>query len=114
MILKLQKQLESKRYLYVGFMCHQVIEKILKALYSNIHDDIPPYTHNLFLLSDKCGLMKDMEISKRKFLDELQPLNIEARYPDYKNKIFKNLNAAVAKEILEKTRMFYKWIKDML
>ncbi len=23
--------LETKRYLYVGFMCHQVIEKILKA-----------------------------------------------------------------------------------
>ena len=23
--------LETKRYLYVGFMCHQTIEKVLKA-----------------------------------------------------------------------------------
>ncbi|HMT12966.1 MAG TPA: HEPN domain-containing protein, partial [Ignavibacteria bacterium] len=26
--------LEGKRYLYVGFMCHQAIEKILKAYFS--------------------------------------------------------------------------------
>lgn len=25
--------LEGKRFLYVGFMCHQVIEKILKGYY---------------------------------------------------------------------------------
>ena len=25
---------KTKRYLYVGFMCHQAIEKIFKALYS--------------------------------------------------------------------------------
>ena len=28
--------LETKRYLYVGFMCHQTIEKILKAYWSKI------------------------------------------------------------------------------
>lgn len=25
--------LEGKRFLYVGFMCHQVIEKVLKGYY---------------------------------------------------------------------------------
>jgi len=28
--------LESKRFLYVGFMCHQTIEKILKAYLSPV------------------------------------------------------------------------------
>ena len=28
--------LKSKRYLYVGFMCNQVIEKIFKAYYVKI------------------------------------------------------------------------------
>lgn len=30
--------LESGRYLYVGFMCHQAIEEILKAYYAKFHD----------------------------------------------------------------------------
>jgi len=29
--------LETKRFLYVGFMCHQAIEKILKAIKSYLH-----------------------------------------------------------------------------
>lgn len=36
-----QAMLETKRYLYVGFMCHQVIEKILKA-YWTIKLEEPP------------------------------------------------------------------------
>ena len=33
---------QVKRYLYVGFMCHQAIEKILKAYYFNMHQKTPP------------------------------------------------------------------------
>lgn len=40
---------DTKRYLYVGFMCHQVIEKALKAYYARRFEDAPPYTHNLRL-----------------------------------------------------------------
>jgi len=41
--------LNGGRYLYVGFMCHQVIEKALKAIIARdcIDDEIPPKTHNL-------------------------------------------------------------------
>jgi HEPN domain-containing protein len=48
--------LTSKRYLYVGFMCHQVIEKTIKAYYSSIKEDTPPYSHNLKSLAEKCEL----------------------------------------------------------
>lgn len=43
--------LNSKRYLYVGFMCHQTIEKIFKAYYSSIKSDTAPYSHSLSLLT---------------------------------------------------------------
>ena len=46
----------SGRWLYVGFMCHQVIEKTLKAYWCGTQPEDPPYTHNLVLLSDKTGL----------------------------------------------------------
>lgn len=43
--------LNAKRYLYVGFMCHQVIEKILKAYYWNFIGEEPPFIHNLTILA---------------------------------------------------------------
>jgi hypothetical protein len=55
-----------------------------------------------------------MDETKINFLNELMPLNIEARYPGYKNFIYKKLNVIKAKEILENTRSFFKWIKSML
>ncbi|NDK18876.1 MAG: HEPN domain-containing protein [Zetaproteobacteria bacterium] len=29
----------NKRYLYVGFRCHQAIEKVLKALFHNVKNN---------------------------------------------------------------------------
>lgn len=51
--------LEGKRFLYVGFMCHQSIEKILKGYYLSVSDDNPPFTHNLTYLAKRCGLYND-------------------------------------------------------
>jgi hypothetical protein len=34
--------LSSKRFLYVGFMCHQTIEKAFKAYYTKINPDSVP------------------------------------------------------------------------
>jgi len=42
-----EAMLKSKRYLYVGFMCHQAIEKMLKAIYSYKIQEMPPRIHNL-------------------------------------------------------------------
>lgn len=38
--------LDTKRHLYVGFMCHQTIEKGLKAVIAKT-GDFPPKIHNL-------------------------------------------------------------------
>jgi HEPN domain-containing protein len=47
---------KTKRWLYVAFMCHQTIEKTLKAYWSFVRDDMPPKTHNHMRLADECGL----------------------------------------------------------
>jgi hypothetical protein len=36
--------LEARRFLYVGFMCHQTIEKVLKGFYVYTKKSNPPYT----------------------------------------------------------------------
>ena len=81
--------LSSKLFLYVGFMCHQTIEKALKAVIARdcSGDEIPPKIHNLIRLSDVSGLTEKMTDEQSVFIEKLNPLNIEARYPDYKKRI---------------------------
>jgi HEPN domain-containing protein len=52
--------LKGGRYLYVGFMCHKVIEKSLKACYLHNFGKVPPRTHNLLYLAELCRIYEDM------------------------------------------------------
>jgi len=106
--------LKAKRYLYVGFMCHQVIEKALKAYYVHKNSQIPPYSHNLPNLSHLSNLYNSMSEQFKDFLDELLPLNIESRYPTYKEELLKKLNYNYCTDLLKRTEELYKWIKSKL
>ena len=44
---------EGGRWLYVAFMCHQAIEKTLKAYWCSTQPNDPPFTHNLTTGMDK-------------------------------------------------------------
>ena len=106
--------LETKRYLYVAFMCHQTIEKILKAYWSNVLEEPPLKIHSLSRLAEKSGLDKDMSEEQTDFIDELEPLNIEARYPSYKERLMKSLTSDRCKELIEQTDKLRTWIKSKL
>ena len=106
--------LETKRYLYVAFMCHQTIEKILKAYWSNVLEEPPLKIHSLSRLAEKSGLDKDMSEEQTDFIDELEPLNIEACYPSYKERLMKNLTADRCKDLIEQTDKLRTWIKSKL
>ena len=67
------------RWLYVGFMCHLVIEKTIKSYWCAKKPDDVPYIHNLLKLAQSCGLVSKMSQQQLKFLAELMPMNIEAR-----------------------------------
>lgn len=104
----------TKRYLYVGFMCHQVIEKLLKAYWSEISEEPPLKIHSLYRLAEKTGLDKSMTEEHLDFIDELEPLNIEARYPSYKERLMKSLNADRCRILLKQTNELRIWIKSKL
>jgi len=106
--------LSSKRYLYVGFMCHQVIEKTIKAYYSSTKEDVPPYSHNLKNLAEKCDLLPLFSDEQLDFIEELFPMNIEARYPTHKEKMFKLLTSQKCEEIIKQTETLFQWIKLQL
>jgi HEPN domain-containing protein len=87
-----EAMLQSKRYLYLGFMCHQVIEKSIKAYFWYSNKTEPPYTHNLLMLSEKANIENLLTDQQRKLIDELMPLNIQTRYPEDKQSLLKYLN----------------------
>ena len=106
--------LDGKRFLYVGFMCHQVIEKILKAYYTFKLEAIPPFIHNLTILAKRSDIYDEMSDSQQDFIIFLEPLNIKARYPSYKDKLFKTLTEKKCEQILKKTEDLFIWIKNIL
>jgi HEPN domain-containing protein len=106
--------LETKRYLYVAFMCHQVIEKILKAYWSKVLEEPPLKIHSLSRLAERSGLDNDMSEEQLNFIDELEPLNIEARYPSYKERLMSSLTADRCKKLIEQTDELRTWIKNKL
>ena len=108
--------LKTGRYLYVGFMCHQVIEKALKAVIAQNckEGEIPPKIHHLLKLADRADLFDKMSSKQQLFIKELNPMNVEARYPEYKDKIAAGLSNDICVEILTETEELLCWIKEQL
>jgi HEPN domain-containing protein len=109
--------LRLKHNLYVGFMCHQCIEKIMKGYYTKVtqeKDDTPPLTHDLPYLANKGGFYELFSEEQKQFIRQLNPLNIRTRYPDYKYTLYKQLTTDVCIRLLEQTKTLYQWIKEKL
>jgi len=106
--------LSGKRYLYVGFLCHQTIEKILKGCYTKLKEETPPFTHDLPYLAVKGGFYDLFSQGQKEFIDEIEPLNIKTRYPDYKKEVAKGLTYERCVELLEQTKILQQWIKETI
>jgi HEPN domain-containing protein len=109
-----EAMLQSKRYLYVGFMCHQSIEKAFKAYYTKLKSETAPYTHSLSYLAKQGDYYERFSEEQKEFIDQLEPLNIEARYPSHKERLLKSLTDAKCIEIINSTIEIQKWIKERL
>ena len=70
--------LESRRYLYVLFMCQQSLEKLLKASVIARTVELPPRIHNLVRLADLAAL--DVSEDERGYLERLSLYYIQSRY----------------------------------
>lgn len=105
---------DTHRWLYVGFMCHQVIEKLLKAYWCKSQSSNPPYVHNLARLVMGSGLDSQMNDEQLAFIDQMTPLNIEARYPEYKEALLSALTPEKCRNIIEETKKMKLWIEALL
>ncbi len=80
--------LRIRKYLYVGFMCQQSIEKLLKGIISSQSKEVP-YIHNLVRLAEITNFYSELDKTQQLFLQNLTPFCIKARYEEYKDSLYK-------------------------
>jgi HEPN domain-containing protein len=101
--------LDTGRYLYVGYMCQQAIEKLLKAIIANQNKENLPI-HNLNRLSDVAEIASLLSSDQVTFLAELTPFCVEARYGDFKESLSEIIDREKARIIYQKTREMFQWL----
>jgi HEPN domain-containing protein len=106
--------LKCKNYLWMGFICHLIAEKALKAVVADVTSEAPPKDHRLIKLAALALIEDDLSEKQITLLAKLQPLQIEARYPSYKERIAATLTLDYCKELLAETEEFLCWIKSKL
>mgnify|MGYP000942308175 CR=1 FL=1 len=74
--------------------------------------ETPPFTHSLLKISQNGGFFDSIPEELKDIIDILEPLNIEARYPSQKDKLFSELTESRCNTILSDTEVLYIWIKD--
>lgn len=70
-------------YKYVVFMCHQAVEKAIKAYYAEVKEKWPLKIHSLWKLMYQSGLYVSLSKRQIEFIAFLEPMNVESRYPSY-------------------------------
>ena len=103
--------LESRNFLWMGFICHLIAEKALKAVVANVKNEVPPKNHQLTKLAKLAQIDDELSDAQVDLLAKLQPLQIEARYPSYKERITATLTPEYCKELIKETEAFLCWIK---
>jgi len=107
-----QHLFEKKDYHYALFFGHLTIEKILKALYVDKCNTVPPFTHSLNLLAEKASLKLTDE--QKKLFETITDFNIEARYPSEKFSFEKKCTRKYTKEYLLKIGETKEWFTKQI
>lgn len=108
-----QSLFKAEKYDWCLFVGHLVLEKTLKALYIERHDDKrSPKTHNLVRSGELCQI----EISEEQkfFLDQVTDFNIQTRYPDYQFDFYKTCTKEYTESNFNKIKDYSKWLKSLL
>lgn len=95
------------------FLCHECLEKLLKALYVQKKSSLPPTTHNLGQLLQKVGLKPTQ--AQENSLYKVAPHLAQTRYPDIAGGSPASLyNKALADDLMAATREVKEWLEQHL
>jgi len=94
---------QGKRYVQALFFGHLFLEKICKALWIKNHEDnIPPKSHNLIKLLNESSI--SLDIDDQTFLLILNKFQIESRYPEDIDNLYKITDQYIVNEYFAKIK----------
>lgn len=100
-----EKNFEINEYMVAVFLCHQSVEKALKALHIENYNQFPRI-HDLSLLAEKVSAPNEI----RAICGRLNPIYLDTRYPDFLGDYDKN----DVEEILKLAGEVLAWIEKNL
>lgn len=101
--------LTSGRNLYVVFLCHLTLEKILKALVSEITQSQSPRSHDLVYLIKRSGV--SLESGHLDFIGMLNNASIVTRYPEDIQQAINEYSSEIAASYLRRTEEVVNWLR---
>jgi HEPN domain-containing protein len=104
--------LESRRYLYVLFMCQQSLEKLLKAHLTRRTAAFPPRIHSLARLVELAGI--ELSQDDKVLLERLSLYYLQSRYPPEIQALAKQITRSVAMTHLAQTEALWKQLRRKL
>ena len=106
--------LDKKRFLEAAFFCHLSVEKLLKAIFAENTEQIPPKSHNLLLLAKQANIFDTMPDATREYIADIQPFQIEGRYPEDRERLLKNTSVETFVKILNETKEVASWVISII
>ena len=105
--------MEGKRYVQALFFGHLYLEKIAKALWiKNNAENVPPKTHNLLKIIKESYL--NLADDDQTFLIKLNQYQIESRYPEDIDKLYKITDKELTEEYLNKITQIEKCLREKM
>ncbi len=101
---------KTGRYVYVVFMCHMSMEKMLKAIVAETTDKVPPKTHNLLYLIKLADINLQQDLFD--FVAKINNASVVTRYPEDFNNLIESYPEKIVKEYLEHTDRVLQWLKQ--
>ena len=101
--------LATRRFIYVVFMCHLAVEKMLKAHVAEVTRTIPTKTHDLIYLVKKADLA--LPEPYLDFVSRINAASVPTRYPEDLERAIRNYSEMLVREYLRQTEEVLQWLK---
>ena len=103
---------DTKDYHWALFIGHLVIEKLLKALYVKNCDNNVPRIHDLLRLAEQAKIFANE--NQEDELDFITTFNINARYPDYKQRFYETCTPEFTSSQIDKIKELREWLISLI
>jgi HEPN domain-containing protein len=108
-----QNLFKTKEYVPSLFFAHLHLEKLCKALWvKNNEGNAPPRIHNLVILLDGANVRYSQD--QLDFMIIMNNFQLEGRYPDYKQRLYKNYKKENTNDVLKQVKQFSQWLQRQL